>query len=98
MKKWIKWIAALLAAALLVWLGVSMVNGIIGALNGADLGAAERDPMFAEEPEKIERPAELDMEEAPAEHPTLDDYIPEVESPVDMTIEELIREAENAKI
>ena len=53
-----------------------------------------QDPMFAEEAEKITRPPELDMEETPPDRPTLDDYVPEVESPVDMTVEELIEEAQ----
>ncbi|MBQ8507247.1 MAG: hypothetical protein IJ466_07465 [Clostridia bacterium] len=98
MKKWIKLIAALLVVALLAWLGWTMVHGIIAALSGAELGASEEpDPMFADAPEEIERPAELDMEEAQPDHPTLDDYVPEVESPVDMTVEELIREAQNGK-
>ena len=52
--------------------------------------------MFAEEPELPTRPPELDAEEAQREHPTLDDYVPEVETPVDRTLEQLIEEAKAA--
>ena len=94
MRWWIRILAAVIAAALLAWLGISLVRGVIGVLNNADLSGGERDPMFAEEAELITRPPEMDQEEIPPEKPTLDDYVPEVESPVDMTVEELIREAQ----
>ena len=42
------------------------------------------------------RPPELDAEEEQKEHPTLDDYVPEVETPVDRTVEQLIEEARAA--
>jgi len=96
MRRWIKLLAAFLAILLLVWLGYIVVNGLTGLLVGAGMEISERDPMFAEEPEKIERPAELYAEEAPPKKSTLDDYVPEEESPVDMTVEELIREAQEA--
>ena len=93
--RWIiRLVAALIALALLAGLGYALVRGFTDMLANVDLNAGERDPMFAEEEERIERPAELDEEEPQPEHPTLDDYVPEVESPVDMTVEELIREAE----
>ena len=50
--------------------------------------------MFAEEAVLPTRPPELDAEVVPPEHPTLDDYVPEVETPVDRTVEELIEEAQ----
>ena len=52
--------------------------------------------MFAEEAELPTRPPELDAEEPQREHLTLDDYVPEVETPVDKTAEELIEEAKAA--
>lgn len=97
MRWWIKLIAALAAAALLALLGVMLVRGVTGMLSGAELNASEPDPMFAVEPELVTRPPELDAEEAQPERPTLDDYVPEAESPVLMTVEELIREAEGAE-
>ncbi len=97
MRWWMKLAALLALLALLAWLGYAMVAGLVGMLNGTDMGAGERDPMFAEEPERIERPASLDAEEPPPDRPTLDDYVPEVQSPVEQTIDELIREAEAAE-
>ena len=96
MGKWIKLIAALAAIAVLAYLGYAVVRGAFDFLSGADLNAGEPDPMFAEEPELPTRPPELDAEEAQREHPTLDDYVPEVETPVDRTVEQLIEEAKSA--
>ena len=92
MRWWIKLLLALLAIAALLLLGWRLLQGIGALLNGAELSAAEPDPMFAEEAQLPTRPPELDAEGAPPEHPTLDDYVPEVESPVDKTADELIRE------
>lgn len=97
MRWWIRGIAALIAIALLLFMGWRLVQGIGSLLGGADLNFAEQDPMFAEEAEQPARPPELDAEEAQPEHPTLDDYVPEVESPVDVTVEELIRRAQEAE-
>ena len=96
MGKWIKLIAALIVIAVLAYLGYAVVQGTFDFLSGADLNAGEPDPMFAEEPELPTRPSELDAEEAQREHPTLDDYVPEVETPVDRTLEQLIEEAKAA--
>ena len=96
MRWWIKGIAALVAIALLLFMGWRLVQGIGSLLGGVDLNAAEQDPMFAEEAEQPERPPELDEEDAQPDHPTLDDYVPEVESPVDVTVDELIRRAREA--
>jgi hypothetical protein len=41
----------------------------------------------------ITMPPDLFDEGQPKEHPTLDDYVMEVETPVDKTADELIREA-----
>jgi len=87
-------LAGMIAAALLVWLGWSLVNGIAGMLSGADLNTGERDPMFAEEAVHPTRPPELDEETVPEKRPTLDDYAPIEGAPVDKTVDELIREAE----
>ena len=96
MGKWIRLAAALAVIAVLAYLGYAVVHGTFGFLSGADLNSGEPDPMFAEEPELPTRPPELDAEEAQREHPTLDDYVPEVETPVDKTAEELIEEAKAA--
>lgn len=94
MRNKIKLIITLAMIVLLAALCFLMVKGLIGVLNRSDLNASEPDPMFAEEAETVTRPPELYMEEAQKEHTTLDDYIPEVETPVDKTVEELIREAQ----
>ena len=96
MGKWIRLTVALIVIAVLAYLGYAVVQGTFAFLSGADLSAGEPDPMFAEEPELPTRPPELDAEEAQREHPTLDDYVPEVETPVDRTVEQLIEEAKSA--
>ena len=96
MGKWIKLALALAVIAVLAYLGYAVVRGSFNFLSGADLSAGEPDPMFAEEAELPTRPPELDAEEAQREHPTLDDYVPEVETPVDKTVEQLIEEAKAA--
>ena len=96
MRWWIKGIAALLVIALLLFAGWRLVQGIGGLIGGANRGAGEPDPMFAEEAELPTRPPELDAEQAQPDHPTLDDYVPEVETPVEVTVDELIRRAEAA--
>lgn len=93
MGKWIRLAVALVVIAVLAYLGYAVVHGTFNFLSGADLSAGEPDPMFAEEAEVPTRPPELDAEEEQIEHPTLDDYVPEVETPVDKTVEELIEEA-----
>lgn len=94
MRWWIKLLAALVAIALLLWLGWSLVGGITKLLSGAELNAGEPDPMFAEEAAHPTRPPELDEEIVPEKKPTLDDYAPIEGAPVDKTVEELIREAQ----
>lgn len=96
MGKWIRLATALAVIAVLAYLGYAVVHGAFGFLSGADLSAGEPDPMFAETAELPTRPPELDAEEEQKEHPTLDDYVPEVETPVDRTVEELIEEAKSA--
>ena len=96
MGKWIKLIAALIVIAVLAYLGYAVVQGTFDFLSGADLNAGEPDPMFAEEAEIPTRPPELDAEVPQKEHATLDDYVPEVETPVDRTVEQLIEEAKSA--
>ncbi len=97
MRRWIAGIAALLAIALMLFVGWRMIQGIGALVSGFAPEAAARDPMFAEEAEAPPtRPPELDAETAQPDHPTLDDYVPEVETPVDLTVDELIRRAEAA--
>lgn len=94
MRNKIKLIISLIVIALLVTLCFAMVRSLIGFLNQSDLNASEPDPMFAEETETVTRPPDLYAEEEQKEHLTLDDYVPEVETPVDKTVDELIREAQ----
>ena len=94
MRWWMKLIAALVAIALLLWLGWSMVGGFLKVFNGAALNDSEPDPMFAREAELPTCPPELDEEQAAPDHPTLDDYVMEEGAPVDKTADELIREAQ----
>ena len=96
MGKWIKPVLALVVIAVLLYFGYAVVRGTFKLLGGAELSASEPDPMFAEEAELPTRPPELDAEEEQIEHPTLDDYVPEVETPVDRTVEQLIEEARAA--
>ena len=84
-----------LVIALLAALGVCIVRGVTGIVANVDMGG-EPDPMFSEPPETVTRPPELDEEIPQAEHPTLDDYVPAEESPVDKTAAELIAEAKAA--
>ena len=96
MRWWIKMLFGLLVIALLLLVGWRLALGLgslVGGLGGADIG--EPDPMFAQEAVLPTRPPELDAEETQPPHLTLDDYVPEVETPVDKTADELIREAEN---
>ena len=94
MRWWIKLLAAIIAIVLLLGLGWGLVNGITGMLSGADLNAGEKDPMFAEEAVHPTRPPELDEEIIPEKKPTLNDYVPTEGAPVDKTVDELIREAQ----
>ena len=96
MGKWIRLAVELAVIAVLAYLGYAVVHGTFAFHSGAELNSGEPDPMFAEEPELPTRPPELDAEEAQREHPTLDDYVPEVETPVDRTVEQLIEEAKSA--
>lgn len=93
MGKWIKIAATLVVIAALAYLGYALVQGTSAFLSGAALNAGEPDPMFAEETVQPTRPPELDAEEQQHAHPTLDDYVPEVETPVDKTAAQLIEEA-----
>ena len=94
MRNKVKLIAALVVVILLALMCFGIVKGLIGVLNRSDLDAGEPDPMFAEEAVQVTRPPELYAEEEPREHPTLDDYVPEEETPVDKTAAELIEEAQ----
>lgn len=94
MRWWMKMLAALAAIVLLVFLGWSLVRGMLGLLSGADLNASEPDPMFAQEILYPTRPAELDEESAVPQRPTLDDLPAPEGAPVDKTADELIREAQ----
>lgn len=94
MRWWVKLLIGLVMVALMAWLGWGMINGFVRLLNHAQTGDGEPDPMFAQEAELPTRPPELDEEGAFEERPTLDDYAPVEGAPVDKTVEELIREAQ----
>ena len=96
MKWWIKLIAAAAVVILLVVLCLSLVRGISGVLLRGEINAAEPDPMFETPAETVTPPPQLYAEETQKPHKTLDDYVPENESPVDKTAAELIEEAKNS--
>lgn len=96
MRIWIRISIAILLIAALACAGYSILRCVGAAARNIDLAAGEPDPMFAEPAETVTRPPELDEEEPQPEHPTLDDYVPAEESPVDKTVDELIAEAKNA--
>ena len=93
MKWWIKCVAAVLVILLLALLCISLVKGISGVLLRGETNAAEPDPMFETPAETVSPPPQLYAEETQRPHKTLDDYVPEVLSPVDKTAAELIEEA-----
>lgn len=93
MRKWVGAVIAALLIAALATVGFIMLRGVTDVVRGADFGGGEPDPMFSQPPESVTRPPELDAEEPQPTHPTLDDYVPENESPVDQTAAELIEEA-----
>lgn len=95
MKNKIKLVVAVLVVLLLASLCFLLARGVLGLLNRGDLDLPEPDPMFAEQTVAPTRPPELYAEEAPKQHSTLDDYVPDEETPVDKTAEELIREAQS---
>ena len=93
MRNKIKIIACVLLIIALIALGFVVVRGAVSFIKNADVNAAEPDPMFAAPAEIVTRPPVVDATQPP--HKTLDDYVPDVETPVDKTAEELGREAEN---
>jgi len=93
MRNRIKIVVLLVVVILLAALCFGIVKGLVGFLNRSDFDAGEKDPMFAEEAVQVTRPPDLYAEEEQKEHPTLDDYVPEEETPVDKTAAELIEEA-----
>ena len=96
MRWWIKMLFGLAVIALLLLVGWRLALGLGALIGGMDADSSMPDPMFAPEAVLPTRPPELDAEEEQKEHPTLDDYVPEVETPVDKTVEQLIEEAKAA--
>ena len=88
MRNKIKIIAGVILIAALI-----VVRGAVGFIKNADVNASEPDPMFAAPAEIVTRPPVVEKTQPP--HKTLDDYVPDVETPVDKTAEELGREAQN---
>ena len=92
MRNKIKLIAGAILIAAMIALGVIVVRGAMGFIRNADVNASEPDPMFAAPAEIVTRPPTVEETQPP--HGTLNDYVPDVETPVDKTAEELGREAE----
>lgn len=93
MRNKIKIIAGAILIIALIALGFIVVRGTVDFIKNADINASEPDPMFAAPAEIVTRPPVVDATQPP--HKTLDDYVPDVETPVDKTAEELGREAQN---
>ena len=95
MRSLIKIIAALAVIALLA-LAISgvarLITGVVRVIS-TDGGEIERDPMFAEDALLTTRPPELSQEEGAAFHDNSANWDVGEETPVDMTAEELAREA-----
>ena len=96
MRRWFRLIPVLIVFIALVWIVLSLGGGLVGLVKNADVNGSECDPMFAEEALIVTRPPEIYAEETQKPHKTLDDYVPEVETPVDKTADELILEARQA--
>ena len=94
MRWWIKMLFGLVVIALLLLVGWRLILGLGALIGGMGADSSMPDPMFAPEAVLPTRPPELDAEETQPPHATLDDYVPDVETPVDKTADELIREAE----
>ncbi len=92
MSKWIK-LALLLAVMILLLLAAWRIIRGTGQILLGSKDSGEADPMFAEETVLPTRPPQPDAEETQTPHDTLDDYVPETETPVDKTAAELIDEA-----
>ena len=97
MRLWVKGIVGLLMVALQIWIGVRIGGFMISFLQ-ADGGSTVRDPMFAEEQERTTRPPELDKEESGAGRfeDNSKNWTQENRTPVDMTAEELEKQARSA--
>lgn len=95
MRNWIRLIAGLAAAAVMIWFLVRAGGFVLRlATTGGTVGT-EPDPMFAEEMEMTTRPPELTGEAGetvPQDNSA--NWVIDVETPVDRTADELIREAE----
>ncbi len=98
MKWWIKLIASVAAVLLLLLLCIALVRGVTGILSHGESSAPEPDPMFEIPAETVTPPPGLYAEETQPPHKTLDDYVPEIETPVDKTASELIEEAKNRRL
>lgn len=90
-----KIIAGIIVIAVLIAICVVLVRTAVRFVGNVNVTAPEPDPMFAATAEPVTRPPEMDAVETQPPHPTLDDYVPDVETPVDKTAAELAREAES---
>ena len=93
MKHSFRLIAAVIAILLLVLLCIALVRGVSNVLQRGEINTSEPDPMFETPAEIVTRPPDLYPEETQPPRKTLDDYIPEIETPVDKTAADLIAEA-----
>lgn len=89
----IKAVSLILVIVILLVLAVVLVRAGFGIFRNIRYDSAEQDPMFETPVEIVTRPPELDAEEAVPDHPTLDDYVDEIQTPVDKTADELAGEA-----
>ena len=94
MAKWIKLVLALVLIVLLLLAAWTLIRGAQEMLGSAGNESGEADPMFAEETVLPTRPPQLDAQQTQAPHDTLDDYVADVETPVDKTAADLAREAQ----
>ena len=94
MRNWIKLIAGLAVIALMIWFLVRIGSFALRVAGTTD-GGAEPDPMFAEEMEIPTRPPELNGDQDDTVYQDNSaNWVIDVQTPVEMTVEELIREAE----
>ena len=93
MAKWIKLMILLILIAVLLFVAWTLIRGAGAILGGAGEDSGESDPMFAEETVLPTRPPEMDAQQTQSPHDTLDDYVADVQTPVDKTADELAEEA-----
>lgn len=94
MRRWIKLIAALTVLAILLAVCIGMGKLLMAAIQliATDGGEIEKDPMFAEEAERVTLPPELTEKGDYIHEDVSDQWIIEDETPVDKTADQLAQE------